>query len=472
MAPSARGRGSAITAAASGRVFISYRRQESSDIAGRLYDRLAGHLGEGQVFMDVDTIALGVDFAEVITQAVSTCEVLLAVIGPQWLTATNQRGDRRLEDPDDIVVLEIAAALERDIRVIPILVAGAQMPRRQELPENLAGLARRNALSLRHESFRSDADRLLAAIEPIVRPSASEGQGSSGSVRAAAPPTKAIDNDLTATASRAESTTPVSDRLDTGWSGAQVHKFEHPSSWGLIGSKPVFGVAISPNGRWLATGSEDKTARIWDAHSGQQLRALRHGNRVYSVAFSPDGRWLATGGDDKKARICDAQSGELLQALRHEHQVRAVAFSPDGRWLATGSHDKTARIWDARSGQQLDGLSHVGEVRAVAFSPDGRLLATGSEDKKARIWDAQSGQQLHALRHDHQVRAVAFSPDGRLLATGSLDRTARIWDWHSGQLHALRDDHQVWAVAFSPDGHWLATGTGGNRAVLWILKPL
>jgi SLOG in TRPM, prokaryote/TIR domain len=159
-------------ASASGRVFISYRRQETSGLAGRLYERLAARLGDDQVFMDVDTIAPGLDFAEVIAEAVSTCEVLLAVIGPTWLTATDEDGQRRLEDPDDIVRLEIAAALERNIRVIPILVEGAQMPRRQQLPEDLAKLARRNALGLRHESFRADADRLLTAIEPILRAAA------------------------------------------------------------------------------------------------------------------------------------------------------------------------------------------------------------------------------------------------------------------------------------------------------------
>jgi hypothetical protein len=161
-----------MSAAASGRVFISYRRQESSGLAGRLYDRLTARFGHDQVFMDVDTIALGVDFAEVISQAVSTCEVLLAVIGPRWLTVTDEDGRRRLDDPDDIVRLEIAAALARDIRVIPILVEGAVMPRRQQLPEGLAGLARRNALSLRHESFRSDADRLLAELDSILRAAA------------------------------------------------------------------------------------------------------------------------------------------------------------------------------------------------------------------------------------------------------------------------------------------------------------
>ena len=158
-----------MSASSSGGVFISYRRHEASHLAGRLYDRLAARFGDNQVFMDVDTIALGVDFAKVITQAVSTCEILLAVIGPGWLTAADEDGRRRLDDPDDLVRLEIAAALERDIRVIPILVEGAQMPRRQELPDDLASLARRNGLILRHESFRSDADRLIRAIEPILR---------------------------------------------------------------------------------------------------------------------------------------------------------------------------------------------------------------------------------------------------------------------------------------------------------------
>jgi len=170
MMPSAREGGlPAMSGPTAGRVFISYRREESSGLAGRLYDRLAARFGDDQVFMDVDTIALGVDFAEVITQAVSTCEVLLAVIGPRWLTATDEDGQRRLDDADDIVRLEIAAALERDIRVIPILVESAAMPRRRDLPDELAKLARRNALILRHESFRFDADRLLDAIESILR---------------------------------------------------------------------------------------------------------------------------------------------------------------------------------------------------------------------------------------------------------------------------------------------------------------
>ena len=120
-----------MTVAEGGGIFVSYRRQESSHLAGRLYDRLADRFGEGQVFIDVDAIEPGVDFAEEICRAVAACKVLLAIIGPTWLTATDERGRRRLDDPDDIVRLEIEAALARGVRVIPILVEGAVMPGRQ-----------------------------------------------------------------------------------------------------------------------------------------------------------------------------------------------------------------------------------------------------------------------------------------------------------------------------------------------------
>ena len=157
-----------MTVAEGGGIFISYRRQETSHLAGRLYDRLADQFGESQVFIDVDTIEPGVDFAEEIFRAVAACNVLLAIIGPTWLTAADERDTRRLNDPDDIVRLEIQAALTRGIRVIPILVEGAVMPTRDDLPDSLADLARRNALLIRHESFRSDAGRLVAAIERVL----------------------------------------------------------------------------------------------------------------------------------------------------------------------------------------------------------------------------------------------------------------------------------------------------------------
>src|SRR5829696_2112441 len=154
--------------AASGRIFISYRREETAYPAGWLYDRLAERFGSGQVFKDVDSIQLGDDFVEVITRAVGSCDVLLALIGDQWLTITDQHGRRRLDDPDDFVRLEIEAALTRNVRVIPILVEGARLPRADELPPSLARLVRRQALELSPARFDFDTSRLLKVLDKTL----------------------------------------------------------------------------------------------------------------------------------------------------------------------------------------------------------------------------------------------------------------------------------------------------------------
>jgi hypothetical protein len=148
-----------------GRIFISYRRGETAYAAGWLYDRLAEHYSDGQVFKDVDSIELGDDFVEVITRAVGSCDVLLALIGEEWLTITDADGRHRLDDPNDFVRLEIEAALARNVRVIPILVDGARMPNIEELPNTLSKLARRQALELSPARFDFDTDRLLKVLD-------------------------------------------------------------------------------------------------------------------------------------------------------------------------------------------------------------------------------------------------------------------------------------------------------------------
>ena len=158
----------ASTGEVPGRIFMSYRREETAYSAAWLFDRLVGHFGRNQVFKDVDSIELGEDFVEVITTAVGACDVLLALIGHQWLTMTGQDGQRRLDDPHDFVRLEIEAALTRNVRVIPILVAGAQMPRAEELPASLAKLARRQALELSPTRFDSDTERLLRVLDRTI----------------------------------------------------------------------------------------------------------------------------------------------------------------------------------------------------------------------------------------------------------------------------------------------------------------
>jgi TIR domain len=155
------------TRAASGRIFVNYRREETAYAAGWLYDRLAERFGDGQVFKDVDSIELGDDFAERINYAVGSCDVLLALIGDRWLTITGADGRRRLDNPEDFVRAEIEAALARNVLVVPILVAGARMPD-ADLPPSLAKLVRRQALELSPSRFDSDLSRLLRVLDSTL----------------------------------------------------------------------------------------------------------------------------------------------------------------------------------------------------------------------------------------------------------------------------------------------------------------
>jgi hypothetical protein len=149
------------------RIFISYRRDDAAYPAGWLFDRLVDHYGSAQVFKDVDSIGPGEDFAAEIRAAVGSCAVLLAVIGSRWLTAAGPDGQRRVEDPDDFVRLEIEAALARGTQVIPVLVDGASIPSMGQLPVTLRPLASRQALELSPRTFGSDFGRLLAALENV-----------------------------------------------------------------------------------------------------------------------------------------------------------------------------------------------------------------------------------------------------------------------------------------------------------------
>lgn len=145
-------------------IFISYRRDDTAPYAGRLYDRLTAHFGAGQVFMDIDQIEPGEDFVEVIQRKVSACEIAIVLIGRHWLSSQDAEGRRRLDDPEDFVRLEVAASLDRKVRVVPVLVGGAAMPRMRDLPEAIATLARRNAIEISDARFHKDCDRLIESL--------------------------------------------------------------------------------------------------------------------------------------------------------------------------------------------------------------------------------------------------------------------------------------------------------------------
>lgn len=150
-------------------IFISYRRDDSAAYAGRLYDRLSSHFGRDHIFVDIDHIEPGEDFVEIIQKKLGAVDVAIVLIGKQWLDITDSAGQRRLDDPDDFVRLEIAAILERKIRAIPVLVGGAVVPKSSQLPDSLAPLVRRNAFEISDGRFHSDVDKLIQALEKLLR---------------------------------------------------------------------------------------------------------------------------------------------------------------------------------------------------------------------------------------------------------------------------------------------------------------
>ena len=189
--------------------------------------------------------------------------------------------------------------------------------------------------------------------------------------------------------------------------------------------------AFSPDGRRIATASEDQTARLWDAASGTVIAVLKgHTRRVRSVVYSSDGSKVVTLGK-KTARLWDGATGTEIVVLKdHSETVLSASFSPDGSRVLTASEDQTARLWDAATGTEISVLKgHTLAVLSAAFSPDGRRVVTTSWDNTGRLWDADTGTTIAVLKgHTKPVLSAVFSCDGRRVATTSWDDTARLWD--------------------------------------------
>jgi len=256
----------------------------------------------------------------------------------------------------------------------------------------------------------------------------------------------------------------------------------------------VFAVAISFDGKTVATGSGDKDGfvKLWNAETGELVSALKgHQRDVVSVAFSKDGSKLATASFDKTARIWDVKTGKLERTLEgHNWWVWDAAFSPDGSHLATVSQDGVAYVWDLASGERSPAFDgHQGPIYDVCFSPDGETVATAGHDKRVLVWRpselkpydyraAVAGKKAFTtpfrelLGHTAAVRCVEFSSDGQRLISGGHDNSIRIWGLESGaSLKTLRG-HGKWirSCAFSSDGLWAFSGGYDETAKLWNIE--
>jgi eukaryotic-like serine/threonine-protein kinase len=256
-----------------------------------------------------------------------------------------------------------------------------------------------------------------------------------------------------------------------------VHVWE-ASSGRLLGTYTghiagVKSVVWSPDGKWLASCSEDKTVQVWDANSGRVLYSYRgHFSKVNKVAWSPDGTRLASCSDDKTVQVWEASSGRLLYTYRrHTDWVNCVVWSQDNIRLVSCSDDKTAQVWDARSGNLLNTYKgHRGYVLSLAWSWDGLWLASSSSDQTVQVWEASRGKILHTYRgHVDWVRSVAWSPNGKWLASGSDNKTVQVWEASSRRLLYTYTGHtgNIFSLAWSPNSVFLVSSSSDKTVQIW-----
>jgi WD40 repeat protein len=236
----------------------------------------------------------------------------------------------------------------------------------------------------------------------------------------------------------------------------------------------VQSLAFSPDSKWFASGSTDKTIKLWVTATGKLLGTLRHGYAVNAVDISSDGVWLASVGDDGGVRLWEAKTGAPRGTLSgNGYAMYAATFSPKGDLIAAGGKDRTVFIWKVDDGKRLQAFEgHNGDVYALAFSPDGKYLASAGTDKTIRVWNVANGQETLTLPgHKDKVLALAYSPDGKWLASGDAGEAIRIWDAATGaHVRTLTESASVLALVYSPDSQWLAAAYADKSIRLFNAK--
>ncbi|KAK7582831.1 hypothetical protein V3481_012129 [Fusarium oxysporum f. sp. vasinfectum] len=254
-------------------------------------------------------------------------------------------------------------------------------------------------------------------------------------------------------------------KVESNWNAVLQTLEGHTSS--------VSSVVFSKDGRFIASGSWDKTVKMWNVATGEEERTLEgHTDEVLSVVFSNDGRLIASGSGDNTIKIWNVATDEEEQTLEgHTNSVTSVVFSNDDTLIASGSCDNTIKIWDVATGEEEQTLEgHTDTVWSVVFSNDSTLVASGSADDTIKIWNVETGKEERILEgHTERVLSVVFSSDGRLIASGSSDDTIKIWNVATDEEEQTLEGHtmSVTSVVFSNDDTLIASGSNDKTIKIW-----
>ena len=277
-----------------------------------------------------------------------------------------------------------------------------------------------------------------------------------------------VFNEFLPTASKllGNALTPLRDGFSFASPFSLRKTFGPPALSGIGHEAPVSSVAISLDGQFIASGSSDRTVKVWGLRTGQLVAdCIGHQGAVTSVAFSPDNRFIASGSWDGTVKVWDAQTGQLVANwIAHNNVAWSVVFSPDGRSVVSGGGgDARIKVWDAQTGRLMaDHVGHVETGTSVAFSPDGRLVAFGDDGRTVKVWEAETG-----IGYEGVVPSVVIASNGRLVASGSEDGRVKVWDAETGWTNDIGHQNAVKSVAISSDGQFVASGSGDGTVKMW-----
>lgn len=466
-----------------GGIFICYRREDAAWPAGRLFDRLVAHFGEAKVFMDIDRIQPGNDFTADIAIAIGSCSVFLALIGDRWLAAADDTGRRRVDDPGDFVRLEIETALQRNVRVIPVLLGGTRMPAAAELPTTMQQLTQRHAVELNPSRFTSDTSYLLQVLDETVGQTAARTQIATVQPRRAASnknPRPAgtahpTSTDATSRDTNATFTTLTRDGLPSGSPGSPIK----------VGSWPTH-LAITPDGTMaLVTNNGYELTPIMLA-SGRIGTPIEVGGDMWAIAIAPDSRMAyVTHGRGWIAAV-DLAAGKVRRTITiRDSNLTALAITPDGSRLYTSSSGNTIYpIWLRAVSFGFPAISlrrevHVpqrwdrGSSWAIAITPDGTTAYVARNDWSSYMCELipiSLGKRVIGtpIKVGRGMGRLAITPDGAAAyVVNSQDGTLTPVDLRTAATGApIQVGKAPHAIAITPDGTAAYIANSGDDTVM------